>query len=112
MAGQLERIRGKGRRTARQLQAPRPAAISGPAGRLELLPPKIAVGLQDLRNEIQQARRDIEGALQVDGPPEAVAATNARCKNIGEAARKLEDRLRHHYRLGAYQSTSRVRSQT
>ena len=79
-----------------------PELPPSPPGPLELLPSEVAAGLHDLRNEVKEAQRDIQGVL--DGPPEEVDATNARCANIGYTALKLAARLRRHYRLGSYQA--------
>jgi hypothetical protein len=53
-----------------------------PQGPIELLPSKVAAGLQDLRNEIEEAKRDIAGVLEVDGPSEAAQVANYRCADV------------------------------
>jgi hypothetical protein len=77
-----------------------PPFPSGP----ELLPIKIAVGLQDLRNEVVEARRAIEGTLEVDGPPEATDTTVFQLTAVGYTAFRLATRLRRHYGFGRYQA--------
>jgi hypothetical protein len=77
-----------------------------PPGPSELLPSSVAAGLQDLRNEAKEAKRDIAGTLEVVGPPEAVQVANYHCAGVGYAALKLANRMRRHYRLGSYQAAA------
>jgi hypothetical protein len=77
-----------------------------PVGPMELFPSKIAAGLVDLRNEITEAERDIEGTMEVVGYPEATQTTTYRCVAIGLRAYKLAASLRWHHGLGSYQGQS------
>lgn len=83
-----------------------PTLPNYPTGPIELLPPKIAAGLVDLRNEISEAERDIESTEEVDGPPEAIDVATHRCATVGFRAYKLSVRLRRYYGLGSYQGQS------
>jgi hypothetical protein len=69
-----------------------------------LLPSRVAAGIRDLRNEVDEAAREIKGVLEVDGPPEAIVAATSRYGRIGYISLRLAQRLRRHYRLGRYQS--------
>lgn len=93
-----ERSGGYGRYTEMPALKPFP---EGPWG---LLPSSIAAGLRDLRNEVGEASRDIKGAGEVDGHPEAIDAATSRFGTVGYTAVLLAQRLRRHYQLGHYQA--------
>jgi hypothetical protein len=83
-----------------------PALKSFPEGPWGLLPSRMAAGIKDLRNEVDEAAREIKGALEVDGHPDAVAVATSRYGTIGYTSLRLAQRLRRHYRLGHYQAAS------
>jgi hypothetical protein len=81
-----------------------PALKQYPEGPWGLLPSDLAAGIRDLRNEVRDAVRDIDGALEVDGHREAVATATSRYGTVGYTSLLLANRLRRHYRLGTYQA--------
>jgi hypothetical protein len=78
-----------------------------PDGPSELLPSRVAAGLQDLRNEVGEAVRDIKATSEIDGPEDAIDVATHRYAIVGYTGLKLAVRLRRHYRLGPYQAAGR-----
>lgn len=70
------------------------------------LPADIAASLQDLRNEVAQATRHIEACSEVNGPPEGIDAATSRYVDVGHLALMISERLRKHYKFGAYQTAT------
>jgi hypothetical protein len=79
----------------------KPFPEGGPWG---LLPPKLAARIRDLRNEVDEAAREIMGVSEVDGPPDAANVATSRYGTIGYTSLRLAQGLRRHYRLGYYQA--------
>jgi hypothetical protein len=69
-----------------------------------VLPSKIAAGLRDLRNEVNEAKRDIDEAAEVVDPDEAADVATDRCVVIGYMALRISRRLRKYYGFGPYQA--------
>jgi hypothetical protein len=75
-----------------------------PEGPWEVLPPKLAAGIRDLRNEVDQANSQIKGAFEVDGPSEGFETATNQFAVVGYSALRFANRLRRHYGLGPYQA--------
>lgn len=73
----------------------------------EVLPPRIAVGLRDLRNEVKEANRRISITAEVNDPSDASDQATHECVSVGYMALNISDRLRKHYELGPYQAAGR-----
>ena len=69
-----------------------------------VLPSKIAAGLRDLRNEVNEAKRDIDATAEVIDPDEAADVATDRCVVIGYMALRISGRLRKYYGFGPYQA--------
>jgi hypothetical protein len=94
-----DRSGGYGRHSDMPILKPFPEG--GPWG---LLPPKLAAKIRDLRNEVHEAAREIQGVSEVDGHQEAIDAATSRYGTIGYTSSRLAQNLRQHYRLGRYQA--------